>query len=205
MTLHGTAVKATLKALLEANWKVKLAKCNFAFVALQVLGSLFQQVTRSVDPEKLVDLSKKGVPRTQKQLVSLLTFINYLRDFIPSYNRILGPLESLRPKKKISQEDWVAAKADKSLEDVLEVLNSGVVLHLPSAEAGPFFIDVDASQFGVGAVLYQRPFQCCSTDSQYRSSLYSCNLSACLPTRNHLGRVYETYLLPLGDSLGGSW
>ena len=156
-TLHGTAVKATLKALLEANWKVKLAKCNFAFVALQVLGSLFQQATRSVDPKKLVDLSKKGVPRTQKQLVSLLTFINYLRDFIPSYNRILGPLESLRPKKKISQEDWVTVKADKSLEDVLEVLNSGVVLHLPSAEAGPFFIDVDASQFGVGAVLYQRP------------------------------------------------
>ena len=156
-THHAKAVQAALQALLRDSWKVKISKCRIAFIALRVLGSLLQKATRSVDPDKVVDLSDKGRPKTQKQLVSLLAFINYLRDFIPSYDRILGPLESLRPHKKITEELWLSSGAQASLENVIAVLKTGTVLHAPDPTAGSFFVDTDASQFGVGAALYQQP------------------------------------------------
>ena len=105
----------------------------------------------------MVDLSDKGRPKTQKQLVSLLAFINYLRDFILSYDRILGPLKSLRPHKKITEELWLSSGAQASLENVIAVLKTGTVLHAPDPAAGLFFVDMDASQFRVGAALYQQP------------------------------------------------
>ena len=122
-----------------------------------MLGSLLQKATRSVDLDKVVDLSDKGRPKTQKQLVSLLAFINYLCDFILSYDRILGPLKSLRPHKKITKELWLSLGAQASLENVIAVLKTGTVLHAPDPAAGSFFVDTDASQFGVGTALYQQP------------------------------------------------
>ena len=36
----------------------------------------------------------------------MLGFANFLRDFIPLYANIVGPLKKLRSVKKISEEDW---------------------------------------------------------------------------------------------------
>ena len=156
-THHTKAVQAALRALLQDGWKVKISKCRIAFIALQVLGSLLQKATCSVDPDKVVDLSDKGRPKTQKQLVLLLAFINYLRDFILSYDHILGPLKSLCPHKKITEELWLSSGAQTSLENVIVVLKTGTVLHAPDPAAGLFFVDMDASQFRVGTALYQQP------------------------------------------------
>ena len=104
-----------------------------------MLGSLLQKATCSVDLDKVVDLSDKGRPKTQKQLVSLLAFINYLHNFILSYNHILGPLKSLRPHKKITEALWLSSGAQASLENVIAVLKTGTVLHAPDPAVGSFF------------------------------------------------------------------
>ena len=153
---HKEAVCQALNSLHQDNWKVKRAKCNFGYRSLRVLGSLVTGSKRSVDPEKKVDLSKKGRPKTKKQLISLVAFINYLRDYIPAYDRVIGRLYKLQGKKNISEKDWKEAEGDEVLKDVLEALNQGYVLHQPDPTLGPFYIDTDASQFGVGAALYQK-------------------------------------------------
>ena len=153
---HKEAVCQALNSLHQDNWKVKRAKCNFGYRSLRVLGSLVTGSKRSVDPEKKVDLSKKGRPKTKKQLISLVAFINYLRDYIPAYDRVIGRLYKLQGKKNISEKDWKEAEGDEVLKDVLKALNQGYVLHQPDPTLGPFYIDTDASQFGVGAALYQK-------------------------------------------------
>ena len=153
---HGEAVCNALDLLHADNWKVKRAKCNFGYCSLRVLGSLVSGSKRSVDPYKLVDLSKKGRPTTKKQLISLVAFISYLREYIHAYDRVIGRLYKLQGKQKISEKDWEEAKGEEVIADVLKALTQGYVLHQPDPKLGPFYIDTDASQFGVGAALYQK-------------------------------------------------
>ena len=154
--LHAEAVNKVLKALHDDNWKAKKAKCNFGYLSLRVLGSLVAGSTRSADPEKMIDLNKRGRPTTKKQLVSLMAFINYLCDYIPAYDRVMGRLTKLQGKSKISEKDWEEAGGEDVIKDVLTALREGYVLHQPDPALGPFFIDTDASQFGVGAAIYQK-------------------------------------------------
>ena len=67
----------------------------------------------------------------------------------------MGPLKKLRLVKKISEEDWESSGGKKVFETLKEVLSNMPVLHnLDWAEL--FFLETDASQYGVGAVLFQK-------------------------------------------------
>ena len=85
----------------------------------------------------------------------MLGFANFLQDFIPLYANIVGPLKKLRSVKKISEEDWESSGGKKAFETLKEVLSNTPVLHNPDW-AEPFFLETDALQYGVGAVLFQK-------------------------------------------------
>ena len=84
----------------------------------------------------------------------MLGFLNFLRDFIPLYANIVGPLEKWRSARVISDGEWEKSGAREAFERAKKVLLNVPVLHNPDWSR-EFILETDASQFGVGAVLFQ--------------------------------------------------
>ena len=139
--------------LLTSNFlRLNIDKCHFAFKRLKVLGHIVSGKDRIVDPKKLSALKSMPIPQTGKQVSAMLGFVNYLRDYIPNYAMIAAPLEKLRKVKRIGSR-W-DDDCQKALEMFRNVLSSAPVLEYPK-DGVEFKVATDASQFGVGAALYQ--------------------------------------------------
>ena len=152
---HVRELVKVIEALTSAGLKLKPAKCKFGYEAIGFMGAILSGEKRGVDPYKAKVFSEMLRPRGGKEVQSVLGFANFLQDFIPLYANIVGPLEKLRAVKKISEEDWESSGGKKAFETLKEVLSNTPVLHnLDWAE--PFFLETDASQYGVGAVLFQK-------------------------------------------------
>ena len=79
--------------------------------------------------------------------------MNYFRDFIPGYSTLAAPLESLRKSPVISENDWTE-KHRRAFDGLKAALHQGMFLSFPDF-AKRFIVATDASDVGIGAVLYQ--------------------------------------------------
>lgn len=70
------------------------------------------------------------------------------------YMCIVGPLEKLRKIRRITKAEWMK-KHEEAFALLKGVLSQAPVLNVP--EWGEkFIVATDASQYGIGAVLYQK-------------------------------------------------
>ena len=151
---HIKDVIEVIRVLTKAGFKLKLPKCKFAFRSLKFMGSIIDGKRRAVDQHKVAVFRNMRRPTRGKEVSSLLGFVNYLREYIPLYSCIFGPLEALRSKRAISEDLWVSSGAKKSFDLAKDILSKTPVLNVPDFER-PFHIETDASQYGVGAILFQ--------------------------------------------------
>ena len=106
------------------------------------------------------------VPTTGKEVEHFLGVVNYLRDYIPLYAYIAAPLEPLHKLKSL-QGHWGASQ-QAAVDKFKAVLAHPPVLSTPLWDK-PFFVAVDASQAGVGAILYQQPDAICYVSFQAKA------------------------------------
>ena len=116
------------------------------------------------DPDNSSALNAcKIPPKTVGNLRSLLGFLGYYRNFVKDFSRKLKPVYELL-KKEEGQEGskYVKSKKiqwtpehQKIVEEVVEYLQSPEVIAFPDFNV-PFLVHCDASQSGLGAVLYQK-------------------------------------------------
>ena len=106
-----------------------------------------------MDRSKLKDVINWPTPKTGNSIERDLGLLNYFRDFIPLYSTIAAPLERMRKMPTISTKDWTPDRqaAFRALRDVL--VNSPILSHPDFSK--PFCVATDASNVGIGAVLYQ--------------------------------------------------
>ena len=107
-----------------------------------------------MDPHKVQVFVSMRKPWTGKEVQRVLGFLNFLRDFIPLYANIVGLLEKWRSARVISDGEWEKSGAREAFERAKKVLLNVPVLHNPDWSR-EFILETDASQFGVGAVLFQ--------------------------------------------------
>lgn len=81
---------------------------------------------------------------------SFLGMTGYYRCFIKNYGTLARPLTDLLKRGGFK---WNSA-AEKGFKDLKEALGSSPVLTLPYLNK-PFTVEVDASQYGIGAILMQ--------------------------------------------------
>ena len=151
---HIAHVNEVLQLLNLYNLRLNVKKCRFGFRKLRVLGHILSGSQRSADPSKVRAVQDWPLPQTGKDIERLLGFLNYLRDYIPleSLATIAAPLESLRKLKKLGGL-WTDA-CGVAFALFKKVLLENVVVCFPDY-AYLFILAVDASQFGLGLVLYQ--------------------------------------------------
>lgn len=153
LELHASQVAQVIDILTQNCFKLRIEKCKFGCTQVRSLGFLVQGSQRMVDPSKIQAVQEVPRPVSGKAVESWLGLVNYLRDFVPLYAHIAAPLERLRKFKVIRSELW-GSEEEESFRLMKRALSSPPVLTSPEWTL-EFFVAVDASQWGVGCVLYQ--------------------------------------------------
>jgi RNase H-like domain found in reverse transcriptase/Reverse transcriptase (RNA-dependent DNA polymerase) len=150
--LHRQIVHEVLDLLEKESFFLKPSKCKFEQESIDYLGIVVSKGTVRIDPTKQNGLA--AWPRrltSVKQVRSTLGVLGYQRPFIPRFAHLARPLTQLLKKEK--KFEWTD-ECTKALDDLIRIVASDPVLHRPDYTK-PFTVEVDASQYATGAILYQ--------------------------------------------------
>jgi transposase InsO family protein len=152
MSDHTQHVKQAIQLLNEANLKMNADKCHYAQRSVEILGHIISAAGIKVSLNKLKDDKHFQLPVTSKHIESDLGFFNFFRNFIPNYAALTAPLERIRKSHDLTAV-WNEEHA-QVYKTLKAVLFSDITLAFPDFSQ-PFLVATDASNHGVGAVLYQ--------------------------------------------------
>ena len=150
---HAAHVKCVIERLNAAKLIINRSKCNFFSTQISLLGFIVHLKGKGIDPSKLVNIHEWDAPTTAKQVQSYLGTFNFFREHIPLYSTIAAPLDALRHREgtfKLNKDEI------DSFNGLKELLARAPLLSFPDFSR-PFYVATDASNVGIGAVLYQLP------------------------------------------------
>lgn len=148
---HEKHVRLVLQKLRKAGLYAKLEKCVFHQSQVEFLGYIISGGDLSMDPKKIETIIDWKKPTTVRDVQCFLGFANFYRVFIKDYSKIAAPLTRLTCKDKL---EWNTA-ADNAFEALKMAFTSAPILVRPDFQK-PFFLESDASDFALGAVLSQQ-------------------------------------------------
>ncbi|KAL1534405.1 hypothetical protein AAHA92_30586 [Salvia divinorum] len=147
---HADHLGRVLSILDSYQFYVKLSKCAFGSTTVDYLGHFISEGQLKADSTKIEAMVAWPAPTTVKQLRGFLGLTGYYRRFIAHYAVIASPLTDLLKKDAFI---WSTA-ATESFEALKHAMTRAPVLHLPDFSR-TFYLETDASDFGIGAVLMQ--------------------------------------------------
>ena len=122
---------------------------------MQYLGHVIRPRTLEVDEVATAALTKAKPPKTQTELRSFLGLRKFYRRFVPNYSHVAAPLNAFLKKgqpARLSQD--LGEGATNVFEELLKRIIAPPVPVLPR-EGLPYEVDTDASDYQVGAALFQ--------------------------------------------------
>ena len=156
---HVQDVRQVLHQLQEHGIKLKPSKCKFFQQQVRYLGRVFSSDGYSLDPEDTAAVHNlaKQKPATVSDVRKLPGFLSYYRQYIQDFSRIAKPLYDLMAGPDLLASNhrviWTEEHHNR-LEMLIHRLTSPPVMAFPDFTK-PFVLHTDASQEGLGAVLYQ--------------------------------------------------
>ena len=171
---HISHVKMVLRRLIEHGIKLNPEKCVWFKSEVKYLGHVVSKEGYRVDPASDEVINRlKEPPKTVGELRSLLGFVGYYRSFIRDFSKTAKPLYDLLCKDKDKVGVSVNKKGKKKnfqrassetieweqehqniVDSLLELLKNPPIMAYPDFSL-PFVLHCDASETGLGAVLYQ--------------------------------------------------
>lgn len=151
---HLDVLKQVFTKLKEANLTVNLKKCQFCRPSLSFLGFVVDHQGLRTDPEKVTAILNYSVPKNTTEIKRLIGLVSWYRRFIKDFSTICSPISDLLHGRKKGQPITWTPEANQAFEEIKRRLTSAPVLASPDFTK-PFFIQCDASNTGVGSVLYQ--------------------------------------------------
>lgn len=133
--------------------RVNPQKCELGRDKLGLLGYTVSQNGIAISQEKVLQLDQWEIPTTGKMLQRQLGFLNFFRELIPMYSKLTAPLDALIKNIKNLKGLWTDEHS-AIYGKLKEIMKSGLVLSFPDFSC-PFCIATDASNKGIGGVLYQ--------------------------------------------------
>ena len=150
---HVSHIRAALERLKGAWLTAKLSKCCFGTTSCTYLGHVVGSGVVRPEPSKVHAVLTFPIPATKTHVRAFLGLTGYYRRFIPNYASLAVPLTDLTKKSAPMQVQW-NDQCNQAFEDLKNLLCSSPVLQSPDFEKP--FIQTDASDRGLGAVLSQR-------------------------------------------------
>ena len=152
VTTHVGVIKQVFSRLTKHNVKLNGAKCQFFQAQVKYMGHILSKQGISAVNSKLDAIRLAPRPKDVSQLRSFLGMLNYYSKRIKDFSSKLRPLYQLLCNK--TEWFWTKEFEPASIW-AKEVLSSKQVLvHYDPQK--PLILSVDASPYGVGAVLSHR-------------------------------------------------
>jgi len=149
---HLQHLEAVFSRLREVNLKLNPSKCCFATGSIVFLGHVVNKEGTRPDPGKIDAVLHFPEPKTVTNVRSFLGLTRYYRKYICGYSRMVSPLFKLTKKDVAFVWNQDCQRAFDALKRAL--VGASILVRPDFKE--PFYLDVDWSTKGVGAVLSQR-------------------------------------------------
>ena len=157
---HLVRLQAVVDKLKEANLKLNPDKCAFIQASIPFLGHLLTKDGLRTDPEKIRAVRDFPKPETVTDVRSFLGLAGYYRKFVPNFAKIARPLHQLfsisgGTRQKVKLHNHWTPECQEAFDQLKTALMSSPILAYADFDQ-PFFIEIDACQTGLGAVLSQK-------------------------------------------------
>lgn len=150
---HEKHVKEVLLRLRANNLYAKMSKCVFQAEEIELVGFIINKDGISMNPKKVAAVTEWKEPTSQLEVMSFLGFVGFYRRFIQNFSKIATPLTKLLRKEQKFSFGSVERAAFTDLQSA--ITRAPILRHVDMSL--PFFLECDASDFAVGAVLLQQP------------------------------------------------
>lgn len=148
---HCKHLKIVLDILQRNNLTIRLDKSAFFKYEVKFLGLIVNKNGIKPDRKQFIQLEKYIEPKNKKQIMRLIGFLNWFRNFIPKLSEKIIPLTDML--KKQSKFKWDDEKKI-IVKSILRVLDKETILAYPNINK-PFILECDASSNALGSILYQ--------------------------------------------------
>ena len=154
---HISRLHKVFQKLDEAGLHLKPNKCKFFRDRLEYLGHVVSSKGIETIPRKIAAIINWPRPKNITQIRSFLGFCNYYRKFIRGYAQVAKPLYQLltgeNAKKKTNEVEWTE-QCEQAFNKLKEICSDTPILAYADYTKC-FKVHTDASEQGLGAVLYQ--------------------------------------------------
>ena len=150
---HLSSLETLFGRLRENNLKLKPGKCFFFQKQIRYLGHLIDTHGISPLPDKVKAILEMPRPSTKKELRAAIGCLSYYRNHIRKFASLAEPLNRLL-KKDVTMSRW-GKEQDNAIDTLKSKLSTAPVLAYPDYSR-PMHILTDASDVGIGGVLFQK-------------------------------------------------
>ena len=149
---HDKVMAALLERARQKNLKLNKNKLKFKEKQVTYMGHILTDQGIKPDPQKITAIQDMQRPEDPAAVLRLLGMLNFLGQYLPNLSHITEPL------RRLTHEDpkWEWLPEHKAaLNKIKSLLSKEPCLRYYDLKE-EVTIEADASQFGLGAVLYQQ-------------------------------------------------
>jgi hypothetical protein len=153
---HGLAarLRRCFERFREKGITLNPSKCKLFVPSVEYCGHLIDKEGLHFLPSKLEGVSSFPLPETQQGLRSFLGLANWFRDHIADHSRMVRPLHGmLAGYQKHKKLTWTP-ELSQAFINIKRAIQECPKLFFLDDES-PIFLHTDASQYGMGAYLFQ--------------------------------------------------
>ena len=134
----------------SVNLKIKPSSVKIGRTSMKCLGHILSTNGIGIDPDKVQSIRDHPYPPTGDNMMVFLGETSYISAHVRNYAELSAPLQAVKFQKKIEWTDEMKL----SFDTLKQAVASSPFLQFPDFTR-PFHIATDASNTGVGGVLYQ--------------------------------------------------
>ena len=154
---HLKQLQGVFDKLAKAGLKLKPSKCELFKFRITYLGHIISATGIETDPKKIEAVKNWTLPRTVTDVHSFLGFTNHYCRFIQGSAKVAQPLNVLisgdNANHKKSLVNW-NPECQQAFDQLKDLCTKTPILAYINYKK-PFQLQMDASDLGLGAVLYQ--------------------------------------------------
>ncbi|CAF4468437.1 unnamed protein product, partial [Didymodactylos carnosus] len=187
---HLKDIDDVLKRIKTSGLTLKPSKCFFCHQELKYLGHIVSAQGIRPDPEKLEAVRSFPIPSKTKDVRAFLGLTGYYRRFIKNYAEVAEPLfDSIREKH--NPIFVFTPERQLAFELLKERLIAAPIVTYPNFDY-PFMLQLDACDYGLGAVLAQNIEHREHVIAYASRTLQPCERKYSAPERECLAIVWGT-------------